>query len=316
MKLYVLLLAIILLPATAATAQYVELLSDEALQEAAAAAGDSLGSTVVLYGASAPGPIDLSEIGIPVESDGLNLETGRSTVWGYLFRTDDSTDYIGIIILKNVSGASMIIGSRDFEFDSEVQGRRLKLDEVYSRSDAMVDRLRTDLDYIAFTGEYPAFELRETMLSWLPERPRSVPESFPIGVPVWQVDLMSDGFDSEEMTCFVSTGNGETICLRESSGVENRAGGAGTLSATPNIASNGEPIRVTLSASEGAMPDRIGLLDVAGAEVLDLSAQIGSTISGAEFEIFVPTAALPSGTYFLHATRNGATTMREIRIVR
>lgn len=291
--------------------------SQDGIAPTRAAATDSLGSEAILVGIITSGTLELESIGIDTTIDGLDINRGLSPVWGYLYRNEDSTNYIGMIYLDWESRADSIVAIWDSDFDMNEKNWELDLTGEWVNSDAMIDQITSRTIYHRFLSEAVSPKVDEVTLEWYPSRGNRIPATMHIDAPLWLVTFNDEGNDEDGLFCFVASGTGETYCERRiSSGVDDVTDGSGGLVALPNVVTDDAPVIVRMPATEGEGVSSLSLHDLSGELILDLTDRITSSRTDGAFECIVATTGLPSGAYLIRATANGTIRTTSMRIAR
>ena len=270
---------------------------DFATQEAK----DSIGPDAFLVGIATLGEIDLSEIGFNNTVPGFSRDDGTSTVWAYLFMTPSGDHNIGVAVVEFLIGGPQALALLD-DIDMFVQEPdSLDLTGAHSGSNAFADQLQSNPTFIKYHDDYGDAIPDTVVLVWFPRGVNELPTAgFPDDKPIWAIYYGGEELSDSSMACFVSSGNGMDTCIR---GVsisvpmnETHANNL-SLSIRPNPFTTQDEVVVQIRTVNGTEPERIGLYDVKGREVRDLSSLI--EIEGnSEYTVAVNVSDIPSGPYF------------------
>lgn len=289
--------------------------SQDGVSPTTAMANDSLADDALLVGIATSGPVDLSEMtGLPITAAGFNLDNGTSDIWAYQYLNSAGSDGIGIVLVKVPFVGNQLFAERGNGFGLDAVA--LDLSGEYAASNRMVEQLQTNTIFQGYREEFPDSTASFVVLSWRPDGSEFLPTTFPADSPIWSLTFLGGEFDLPEMACFVSSGTGETYCLRFSSGVDDINGAGDAIRVTPNFVTGGDLVSVTLTVSDATMPEHLGLFDRSGREVLDLSSHIASMHAGTPYEFYLPSDLFASGTYYIGAARDGAMTTSTLVIAR
>ena len=281
-----------------ASAQLIsKFLALEEVDRATEIAKDSIGENAIMVGIATAGMIELGNFGT---YEGFDPSTGESTAWAYQFLNPSGTEGVGVGIAKFIIGDPLVLAERgnDFDLDPDV----LDMTGDYTNSDAFVEQLKKNATFQQYNQDYPDAIPEGIVLSWQPEALELLPENFPLDKPIWGIfyNTNADVPDDSTLICFVSSGDGETHCVRfDVSSVddptENHSGIY--LSVAPNPAQKAGTVTMHIESLEsGRVPYEVSLYNTLGQKVMDLNDRLLPDAQGgfvAEFSL----DGLESGNY-------------------
>ena len=275
----------------------------EELTRATAIAKDSIGENAILVGIATAGMIELGSFGT---YEGFDVKTGESSAWAYQFLTPSGDNGVAVGIAKFIIGDPLVFSELGNDFDLEPD--ELDLSGSFTNSDEFVGQLVKNATFLAYAKDYPDAIPEGIVLSWQPDAIEQLPDGFPLDKPIWGIfyNTNADVPDDSTMICFVSSGQGETHCVRfDVSSVDDPSGSNGGvhLSVAPNpVHKTGiATLRIESPESSG-IPDEVSLYNTLGQQVIDLKNRLVRDAQGgftAEFNL----AGLGSGNYVCRVVR-------------
>lgn len=290
--------------ATPASAQLLNaFLALEELPRATTIAKDSIGDNAILVGIATAGMIELGSFGT---YEGFDAKTGKSSGWAYQFLIPSGEDGVAVGIAKFIIGDPLVFSERGNDFDLEPDA--LDMSGNFTNSDEFVGQLHKNSTFIDYGKDYPDAIPEGIVLSWQPDAIEQLPNSFPLDKPIWGIfyNTNADVPDDSTMICFVSSGQGETHCIRFNvSSVDDPTGknGGVRLSVAPNpVHKTGVATLRIESIEPGKTPDDVSLYNTLGEQVIDLKDRLVPDGQGgftADFNL----AGLVSGNYVCRVVR-------------
>lgn len=284
----------------------------EGLPTAQTAAEASLGDDAYPVLIGAPGDFDFQ--GFPLRFD---LESGRSSVWGYVFYSPSKEEFFSLIVVRFIIYQAIELGSLPFPVPLDGVGE-LNTAATYADSDEMIVRLESDTAYRQYRSDLPDASPAFLSLSQLLETDSlELPNGFPVGQGTWTV--MFQGGGDSTMTCFVASETGEAFCRRiyglPTSGVHDPADhdaqtAAPALTVTPNPAGGDVTISISGKTERELAGSRLLLYNGAGQVALDLT---GSLVANGYAQARFPASLLPAGLY--HCVLAGSATSESVGIL-
>ncbi len=236
--------------------------------------------------------------------EGFDVRTGRSWVWGYQFLSPSGSAGVTLLTFKYKEGDNRYAGSgiRGIEPDS------LDLSGNFTNSDAFVEQLHKNRTFDEYSRKYPDVTPESIELRWQPDSIEQLPNSFPLDKPIWGIyyNTSADLPGDSTMICFVSSGQGETHCIRfEVSSVDDPSGqnGGVRLNVAPNPVNKTGVATLQIESDEpGLAPDDVSLYNMLGEQVIDLKDRLVPDGLGG-FTANLNLVGLVSGSYVCRVVR-------------
>lgn len=312
-----LLLLFTLLPSLRTEAQLIQRYhSQQEIATARTVAKDSIGAEAKLIAIATAGEIDLSAIGFPGTFAGFEEANGTSSVWAYQFSTPDGLQEGAVVVIN--SGLFPQIRRVERGNLYGVAPREVPVDEMYSDSDQLVARLRTNSLFTSFRAEFPGMLADAVVYTWEPDEELvSIPNDFATDAPIWGVFYNTDDWEEGDssMVCFVASGTGQTYCER--SGVTTSVRSSSTPAEVSTVTLWGNPMRretgpvasLEIRLAPASTLEQLGLYDRTGRLLLDLRSELPDVVEpGTSYRLILPVAELPAGTYIVRLRDSGAVT--------
>lgn len=134
---------------------------------------------------------------------GLNLDNGKSEVWGYLFtaRTPGGQDTSLLhLMYKPVIGGIMVLPIPVNIPVPDTMFQSASLDTVWLNSNTVIERLNTNLTFQAYRKKNP--DSLYAQYAFVSDTPLEQPQ--------WVVTVSGEGYPS--LTCFVNAITGNVLC--------------------------------------------------------------------------------------------------------
>lgn len=274
--------------------------SSTGVTRAEAALADSLGSGAVLVG--------IISAGIDPYTGGaaFDIETGLSTIWIFRYYSPSQDKGFDFVVLQPVPGVFTGEGASEVDPPDVDATKAIDTTGSFANSDRMAAAIRSNGVYQLFRQTYGSVVVPLLALA----RGDGSAAGLPANDAIWTVTFSDDDDTTRQMACFVAASTGETFCLsNQTTGIDaarDAAAGvaaAGTMTVAPNPSSGRTRVTLDLEKRQDAGAIRVGLYDLRGALVLDLTPSFRA--NGGRFAE-LDASALPAGTYFCRASGAGA----------